>query len=325
MRKRPGVHRGTPRGFQEASGEPGRQQVSLCEATVCPKAENRNRQAFEKHFLKTVPARPSEAGGARPSSPGSAGTSAGGPEGTEWKQEGRGATTLAGSASPAAYWGRTGETCAEGRAGTAAALRPGIRESPSPVGGGASQAPLGDHEPGARARPPAPPGRPRHTCRRVRDAASPSPRPLSGARAVSPQAGPDPPARLTRDACRDPPRSPAVGVSALCARGPRSRLSPEGRGPGAAPLAAPPARPARCARAQDGCGRAPGRPPPPARPAPPPVRPRGSRRAGGGRAPPPTRSSTSFQIKVRSLFVPVPLPLANFAEFGSTPDGRGEV
>lgn len=121
-----------------------------------------------------------------------------------------------------------------------------------------SQAPLGDHQPGDRARSSPPPGRPATPVGESRPLFPPRSARREypgGARPVRPRC--QPLARLTRDACRDPLRSPAVGASALCARGPRSRLSPKGRGPGAAPPAAAPARPERCARAQDGCGHRP--------------------------------------------------------------------
>ncbi|XP_059745955.1 basic proline-rich protein-like [Bos taurus] len=129
----------------------------------------------------------------------------------------------------------------------------------------------------------------RHTCRPV-----PAPPPSARREPRSRRPGPRPahPRLLQRTAAL-----PAIRASEQCTRGPRSRESPAGRGPGAAPLPTPPGL-RGAARGEDGRGD-PGR----GRPPPPPPSER-----------PPLKTSLPFSS-----------PSENFADLDSAPEGGGEV
>lgn len=285
---------------------------------------------------------PSEAGGARagraPTRPGLRGHFGRGIPGDR-VERGRsgaaGAATPVGSALPAAYLGQKREPSAKGQTGTPPARDPG---TPSLADGRASPALPGDHRLRARADGPLP--------RRRAGLATPvvESRPLS-----PPPRGANPSARVLRPptpvARHAHPRRlqrtaalPAVCESVQCARGPRSQESSAGRGPGAAPLTAPPARPARCSRRArwlrplPAPWGAPRHATPTPRGAPRPVAQPHSTPPHPARRPPRVTetqvgaSPASSRCKDLSLFAPCPLALAeHFAEFGSTADCRCKV
>lgn len=197
------AHRGTSRGSQEAGGEPGTRQVSLCEAAVCPRLKPQPSSLGEALFKKCP--RPPEpggrgAGGARPRSPAPPALREGDPRDGE----------VAGQ--PARPRGRLSFTCrllgphrrpVRGwRAGPPPAARPGAPGPRDPAPGrppGEPGSPRGPAVRGSSAAGPAPPHLP----------SSPGPRPRRGARTANPAkpAARAPLAPLTRGACRGPLRS----------------------------------------------------------------------------------------------------------------------
>lgn len=260
---------GTPRyssDFQEASREPGRHQVSLCEATVCPKAETATVKPLRNTFKKwSPPWRGQRATDrARREGPGLRGHFGRGIPGDR-VERGRsgaaGAATPVGSASPAAYLGQKREPSAKGQTGTPPARDPG---TPSLTDGRASPALPGDHRLRARADGPLPRRRagPATPVVESRPLSPPlgtrNPRPGSSARRPRSRA------TLTRGACKGPlhSRLSVSRCSALAARAPKSprRGGSRGRAPDRPARQTCEVLPARkMAAASAG---APGRPPP---------------------------------------------------------------